>query len=248
MAASVSGTPVGRFVTLQSGLATDARAVAAVVAAGLVLGVTINGIGSRLAMMLLARLNPAATGRLSDDGFRIGQFDPGATLSLLSFTTAVGVLGGLVYLAVRPLRFGPGWFVRSAMAAGPAVVVGNLLVHVDGVDFTILQPAWLAIALFVALPGLFGLSMAVLAERWLAPNGWFATTRLRNVMPLMVPLLLPPLLLVAAVAVAAARLLQAVSHRWPRGGQAVRWLGRAGLVAIVGVSLVELVRKAAILT
>lgn len=139
MAASVSGTPVGRSVALRSGLATDVRAVAAVVAAGLVLGVTVNGVGSRLAMLLLARLNPAATGRLSDDGFRMGQFDLGATLSLLSFTTAVGVLGGLVYLAVRPLRFGPRWFVLAAMAVGPAVVVGNLLVHVDGVDFTILQ-------------------------------------------------------------------------------------------------------------
>lgn len=248
MAASVSGTPVGRSVTLRSGLATDVRAVAAVVAAGLVLGVTVNGIGSRLAMMLLARLNPAATGRLSDDGFRIGQFDPGATLNLLSFTTAVGVLGGLVYLAVRPLRFGPRGFVLAAMAVGPAVVVGNLLVHVDGVDFTILQPAWLAIALFVALPGLFGLSMAVLAERWLAPDGWFATTRLRNVVPLLVPLLLPPLLFVAAAAVAAVRLLQGASDRWPRGGQALRWLGRAGLVAITVVSLVDLVRKTTILT
>lgn len=248
MAASVSDTPVGPSVTLRSGLATDVRAVAAVVAAGLVLGVAVNGIGSRLAMLLLARLNPAATGRLSDDGFRMGQFDPGATLSLLSFTTAVGVLGGLVYLAVRPLRFGPRWFVLAAMAVGPAVVVGNLLVHVDGVDFTILHPAWLAISLFVVLPGLFGLSMAVLAERWLAPDGWFATTRLRNVVPLMVPLLLPHLLVVAAVAVAGVRSLQAVSDRWPRGGQALRWLGRAGLVAIVVVSLVELVRKTAILT
>lgn len=82
----------------------------------------------------------------------------------------------------------------------------------------------------------------------LAPDGWFATTRLRNVVPLMVPVLLPPLFVVAAAAVAGVRFLRAVSDCWPRGGQALRWLGRAGLVVIVVVSLVDLVRKTAILT
>ena len=37
--------------------------------AGALLGLLVGGVGSRLAMLLLARLNPEATGVISDDGF-----------------------------------------------------------------------------------------------------------------------------------------------------------------------------------
>lgn len=53
----------------------DPRKVAAAGCAGIVADFLVNAAGGRLAMMLLARLNPAATGLTSDDGFRIGQFD-----------------------------------------------------------------------------------------------------------------------------------------------------------------------------
>ena len=59
------------------------RRNAAIVLTGLGLGVVIGGIGGRLAMYLLARLNPEATGVISDDGFVIGQFTLAGTLNLL---------------------------------------------------------------------------------------------------------------------------------------------------------------------
>ncbi|MEX2374543.1 MAG: hypothetical protein WD942_03030 [Dehalococcoidia bacterium] len=151
----------------------DLRMLAAAATAGLVVGFVVNGWGSRLAMMLLARLNPDATGRISDDGFRIGQFGLGDTLSLVLFATAVGVLGGLVFLAVRGLRFRPPWFRVVSMTVGPAVVVGAMLVHTDGVDFRILRPVWLAIALFVALPALYAYAVMRIADRWLREDSWF---------------------------------------------------------------------------
>ena len=46
---------------------------------------------------------------------------------------------------------GPRWFQVLSISLGPAVVVGALLVHPEGVDFTLLRPRWLAIALFVAI-------------------------------------------------------------------------------------------------
>ncbi len=139
--------------------------MAAAATAGLVCGFAVNGVGSRLAMMLLARLNPQVTGRISDDGFRMGQFTLADTAGLVFFGTAVGVLGGLLFLALRNLQFGPGWFRVASMTVGPAVVVGSLLVHDEGIDFHVLEPVWLAIALFVTLPAVFALCVSWLTDR-----------------------------------------------------------------------------------
>ena len=45
------------------------------------------------------------------------------------------------------------------------MVVGSMLLHADGIDFTLLQPTWLAIGLFVALPMLFGLAIGPAVDR-----------------------------------------------------------------------------------
>lgn len=155
----------------------DLRKVAAAATAGMVCGFVVNGVGSRLAMMLLAKLNPQVTGLTSDDGFRMGQFTLGNTAGLVLFATAVGVLGGLLFLCVRSLRFGPAWFRVASITIGPAVVVGSMLVHTDGIDFRVLEPVSLAIALFVLLPGLFALSVSWLTDRWTRPDAWPMETR-----------------------------------------------------------------------
>lgn len=150
--------------------------MAAAATAGLVCGFAVNGVGSRLAMMLLARLNPQVTGRISDDGFRMGQFTLADTAGLVVFGTAVGVLGGLLFLALRNLQFGPGWFRVASMTVGPAVVVGSLLVHDEGIDFHVLEPVWLAIALFVVLPAVFALCVSWLTDRWTKGEAWTMRT------------------------------------------------------------------------
>jgi hypothetical protein len=41
------------------------------------------------------------------------------------------------------------------------------------VDFTLLEPLWLAVALFVAIPALYGVLLALVVEaRAPAPPGW----------------------------------------------------------------------------
>lgn len=57
--------------------------------AGLLLGVLVGGVGGRLAMMLLARLNPRVAGVVSDDGFVMGQFTLTSTAVLLVIATAL---------------------------------------------------------------------------------------------------------------------------------------------------------------
>ncbi len=109
------------------------------------------GGGSRLGMMLLARLNPQATGVTSDDGFTMGQLSP-QSVNLLVVTTLIGVFGAGVYFLLR------GADDRAAVVPDPLDLAGpggggrQPVVHADGVDFT-LDPVWLAIAMFVLIPG-----------------------------------------------------------------------------------------------
>jgi hypothetical protein len=227
----------------------DLRRLAAAVSAGAVLGFVISGWGSRLAMMLLAELNPRASGLISDDGFRIGQFGVRETTGLLVLTTALSVVGALAFVAVRHLRFGPSWFRTTSMVVGPAVVVGAALVHTDGVDFTLLQPAWLAITLFVALPGLFAWALVTLGDRWMADGSWFLTGsrwRLVTLAPLALVVPAFPLLLAVAAADVAYR-----TRPWVRaavGHPAAAWAARLALTALFTVALVDLVRDTLTLT
>jgi len=137
------------------------------VLAGAISGLVVGGLGGRLFMFVLAELNPEDSGVRTDDGVPIGQFTLDGTLNLLVITTVIGAIGGLFFLALRGLRFGPGWFRILSMPVGATIVVGSMLVHSDGVDFTLLQPVELGVAMTLAVPFLYTLLLAWLADRWL---------------------------------------------------------------------------------
>ncbi len=144
---------------------------------------------------------------------------------------------------------GPRWFQVLSIGAGPAVVVGDQLVHVDGVDFTVLEPVWLAIAMFVLIPGVYAALLTVLAERWSAPDRFF----LRGPLPLaLAPLLafgpLAPLLGVLAVAWLLVELVRRRFRGVVPGAAAVAWSGRAALTVVFGLALFQLVRETLVLT
>jgi hypothetical protein len=228
--------------------ALAARRMGATTAVGALLGLLVGGVGGRLTMMLLARLNPEDTGVTSDDGFTMGQFTMSDTVPLLLLGALLGVVGAGVYALLRGLRIGPRWFQVLSIGAGPAIVVGAMIVHTDGVDFRLLEPTWLAIGLFVAIPGVYAALLTVLAERALRPGSWWE----RAPLPLAVaPLILwigpaAPLLLVLAVGWVARE-----GARRSRAGAAVvdhpvlAWAARLGLVAIFTVSLLDLLRDTA---
>ena len=60
-----------------------------------------------------------------------------------------------------------------------------MLVHADGIDFNLLKPKWLAIGLFVALPGLFGVLIGASVDRVARPDSWTAGGRRRWLLPLL---------------------------------------------------------------
>jgi len=224
------------------------RRLAALTWAGALLGLLIGGVGGRLAMMLLAKLNPQATGVVSDDGFTMGQLSL-QTFNLLAITTLIGVLGGGIYFVLRALMIGPRWFEVLCISLGPAVVVGSMLVNVEGVDFT-LEPTWLAIAMFAAIPGIYGALLTLVGERWIRPEGRFATgPRWLVALPLL--LWVNPLapfigaMLLALAAVEAARRTTTghtvLSHpAWP-------WAARAALTVLFTFAFVDLARDTATL-
>jgi hypothetical protein len=82
------------------------------------------------------------------------------------------------------------------------VVGGAMLVHTDGVDFTVLEPAALAIAMFVAISAAFGAVVAATvipaagAAAWPQRRGWWVLG------PPLLFLVLPPFLVVALAAMA----------------------------------------------
>lgn len=172
------------------------------IVAGVPADVLMVGFGSRLAMLLLRLTSPdGVKGVESDDGFIIGRVTFTGTLNLLMLGAAVGVIGAGVYRLVAPWLIGPAWFRRVTTGLAAGAVGGAMLVHADGIDFTVLQPTWFAIGLFVALPAVFGAFIGVFVDMAERPDTWLAQPgRRRWLVPLLLLLCSPPTVLVLAFA------------------------------------------------
>lgn len=214
------------------------------VVAGIPVGVVAVGLGSRLAMLLLRLTSPQQVrGIDSDDGFRIGQVTLAGTYNLLVIGAAIGIIGAGAYRAVAPWLIGPTWFRRFTTAAASGAVVGSMLIHSDGVDFTLLKPTWLALGLFVALPAAFGALIGPAVDSVSSSASSTVRSRKRWVVPIILLACFPPTLLLlpfaAAMVVASVVFRRAfpgvVTARVRLAMQAI-WLSiaLAGLVALVG--------------
>jgi hypothetical protein len=156
------------------------------VVGGISAGVILIGVGSRLAMLLLRVTSPdRVRGVESDDGFIIGQVTLAGSYNLLLLGASFGIIGAAAYLMVAPWLIGPKWFRHLTTGLAAAAVVGSMLVHADGIDFKVLKPTWLAIAVFIALPGLFGGLVGVIVEAVRRPESWTARRRWRVALPIL---------------------------------------------------------------
>jgi len=215
------------------------------VIAGLIGGLIIGGIGGRLAMFVLRLTSDdSLIGLETDDEFIIGSFTS-STFFLILLTTLVGLVGGLLYLMGRdwfPYRWRPVLFGLFCGTFG-----GTLIINPGGVDFTLLEPLWLAVAMFIALPAIYGVTVSLITERLLrtaeAPEA--ANTRRaawRNwawvgALPLLVILGAGPpgiaIVILVAASIAANRNGR-LAELWR--STPVVWVGRALFAASIAVS------------
>jgi hypothetical protein len=230
-----------------------ARRFSATVIAGGFTGLIAGGVGGRLAMLVLRlTTGDAVHGVVSDDGFIIGQVTLGGTIGLLAIGTAFGVLGALVHRLVVPWLIGPRWFRRLTTAFGAGVVVGALLVHRDGIDFTTLRPAGLAVALFVLVPGLYGALIGPVQDYCDRPDAWLNRHWMRTLVAFVLTVgfvffAIPFLAVFFLLGWAWAGLRDSPAVGRISAQPATAVLARAPWVAIVAVGLVDLVRDTAAL-
>jgi hypothetical protein len=247
MAEIVDGTG-GLVSRRRVGLEQTVRVLSATIIIGVATGAVIGGLGGRLAMRILfLTSDDAVKGLTSDDGFEIGKFSLGDTAGLIVVTSVIGVIAALLLLVAWPFvsRFGRTTVPMMAVLYG--VVGGALMVHTDGVDFTVLEPAALAIALFVAICAGFGAVVAHLVGRAAAGDGWSRERRWWLLGPPLLLLLFPPVLIVAVVAVAtnhADAVVGPDDGRW----HTVRAGALLAMLALFVVGAVDLARDIATLT
>lgn len=227
-------------------LEVSLRRARAGIVGGFLAGGLVGGVGGRIAMLILRLTStPAVRGLESDDGFVIGRISA-ATVFLLIFTGVLGAIGGLVYLAVRnwiPLR----WRVAVAAVAAGAIG-GAAVIDPVGLDFTVLGPLPLAVAMFVAIPAAYGALLSVLVERRLGAD------RQPSTVGLWVPCALFALVIgvtgrVGVMILTASVVAWIVHRRVPALGavwtsEPVAWLGRALLAAVTSIAAFRLVGHA----
>ena len=221
-----------------------ARLVSATIIIGALTGAVVGGLGGRLAMRILFLTSgDRVKGLTSDDGFTIGRFTLRDTIGLVIVTAFLGIVAALLLLAARPFVVRFGAFATPAMAGFYGVVGGALIVDPDGVDFSVLEPALLAIALFVLIFVAFGALVSHFVSAAAAEDSWAQRWTWWVIGPPLVALALPPMLLLALVAA----LLQ-------EGDTATRtWrVTRVGALATMGsifsLAIVNLVGDALALT
>jgi hypothetical protein len=167
------------------------------VVAGVSVGILVIGLGSRLAMFVLRVTSPGyVVGMESDDGFEIGRITLSGTYQLLALGAAVGVIGALGYVAVAPWLVGPGWFRRFTVGLTAGALVGSMVIVPGGIDFTFLEPTWLAVALFVGLPVVSGILLTLAVDLVATPESWTGRGRTAWLLPVVLLALVPPAALV----------------------------------------------------
>ena len=152
---------------MRRGAVAVLRSLGGCLAAGLVVGLVVAGLGSRLVMRLLAIADPEAEGSFTENGNQIGDVTLGGTAGLVVFAGIPnGILAGLIVFGVRRWLPPRQPWRGLAFSAVLLALLGGTVIDPDNVDFLILEPAGLAIALFGLLFVAAGFWLPLLAGRW----------------------------------------------------------------------------------
>jgi hypothetical protein len=145
------------------------RSLGTCLLAGIIAGPLVAGLGGRLVMRVLAATSgDAAQGRTTDAEEVVGEITLGGTIAFLVFVgLAAGVFAAVGYLLLRralPTTAGPAGLLLGVVLLGTIGIIDPL--SSDNVDFTILEPTWLAVLLVVATGLLLGTTFTAVTA-WL---------------------------------------------------------------------------------
>ena len=129
--------------------------------AGVVAGVVFLGIGSRLAMRVVALLNSETKGTLTDAEEVVGTISADGTIALIIFVGGFGgIFAGTIWVVVRE-RLPESLSLRIALAGVIATLVGSFaVIEASNADFRLFDPVVLNVAMFMMLVGLTGSATA----------------------------------------------------------------------------------------
>jgi hypothetical protein len=152
--------------TNPSSAAFDAlRTLACVLTAGFTAGLLVVGFGGRLAMRVLAATSGTdAQGRLTDAGERVGEITLGGSIGFLIFAgLVIPLASSLAYIPLRRILPRPAWISGSLFGLLLLATFGvSDPLSPDNVDFAILSPTWLAVALVCLTALLFGATFSAI--------------------------------------------------------------------------------------
>lgn len=184
------------------------------VTAGAVSGLIMAGVGGRLAMRILAATaSDDVQGRITEANEIVGEITLGGSLGFIVFTgLLVGFPSGVGFLLLRR------WLPRRLIGG---LTFGALLLVLfstrldplrqDNVDFDLVGPGWLAVAIFIAMGLGHGMLLAAFAGRFSRTLPLISKDRkaVLRYLPLVILLPAPPVavlaILVGGVYAAASR-------------------------------------------
>ena len=174
----------------------------------------------------------AVQGAFSDDAEEIGQITAEGTIGFILIAGMFfGAIGGWLYALLRPILPADRRRRSLACAVVAAAIGASVLVKPGSRDFAILRPLWLVVALFVAIPFLFGLVLPMVAER---------LRRFYETAPLRFPHVLafaPMLLLLPGFFVLVPGLVIGVIYALTRARRTPGWLVAAERVGLVAATV-----------
>lgn len=141
------------------------RAVAFNALAGFAAGTIAGGVGSRIAMRISAvAAGSAKQGTITEFEATVGEITAGGTMFLILAGGLVGVMGGLIYLALRPWVADAGRWRGLVFGVSVVAIFGPAIIAGDNPDFHRFGPPALNITMFASFFILFGLLVVPLSE------------------------------------------------------------------------------------
>jgi hypothetical protein len=145
------------------------REVAAGSLSGIVVGIIVGGLGSRLVMRLSAiAAGSGVQGITTSNGNRVGEITVGGTIALILLGGVfAGIFGGVLYASLRPWLAPFGHWRGLIFGLGLLGLAGSLILDQANSDFIILRPPLLNVAMFAALFPIFGIALVPVFDRTL---------------------------------------------------------------------------------